>query len=133
VKPVKECPCGSGARYRECCGPRHDGTKPAETPEALMRSRWSAFALGLGDYLVDTLTANHEDRKIPRDALARALSQAKDRQRFMALTIKALPAADQVTFHARIFEKGKDVSFTERSTFVQEDGRWKYASGEIEE
>jgi len=98
-----------------------------------MRSRWSAFALGKGEYLVDTLAAIHEDRQMPREALARALSQAKDRQRFMELTIKALPAPDQVTFHARIFEKGKDVSFTERSTFVQEDGLWKYASGEIED
>lgn len=129
---AKDCPCGSGARYRECCGPRHDGTRPAETPEALMRSRWSAFARGLGEYLYDTLSSDHPDRQLPREIAARGLSQAKDRQRFLKLTIEELPSPDEVTFHARIFEKGRDVSFTERSRFVKEGGEWKYASGEID-
>lgn len=128
---VKDCPCGSGARYRECCGPRHDGTKLAETPEALMRSRWSAFALGKGEYLYDTLAADHPDRQMPRSIAARELSRAKDRQRFLKLTIVEVPSPEEVTFHARIFEKGRDVSFTERSQFVKENGAWKYASGEL--
>lgn len=42
-----------------------------------MRSRFAAFALGLGDYLVDTLAADHEDRAAaPREALVRELSRA---------------------------------------------------------
>lgn len=47
------CVCGSGADYRQCCAPLHEGT-PAETAEALMRSRYSAFALGLEDHLFRT-------------------------------------------------------------------------------
>jgi SEC-C motif-containing protein len=128
---VKDCPCGSGLRYRECCEPRHDGTKPAETPEALMRSRWTAFALGKGEYLYDTLSSDHADRQVPRAAAARELSRAKDRQRFMKLTIVELPSPSEVTFHARIFEKGRDISFTERSQFVRENGAWRYSGGEI--
>lgn len=126
-----ECPCGSGARYGACCGPRHDGTKLAETPEALMRSRWSAFALGKGEYLYDTLAADHPDRQAPRAAAARELGRAKDRQRFMKLTILDAEG-DHVRFHARIFEKGQNRSFIERSRFVQEAGAWKYADGELE-
>jgi SEC-C motif-containing protein len=129
---VKECPCGSSLRYRECCGPRHDGTKLAETPEALMRSRWSAFALGKGEYLYDTLSSDHPDRQMPRAVAARELARAKDRQRFLKLTIVEVPSPNEVTFHARIFEKGRDVSFTERSQFVRERGEWKYASGDVE-
>jgi GNAT superfamily N-acetyltransferase len=34
-----------------------------------------------------------------------------------------------VLFHARIFERGEDRSFSELSTFVREDGAWRYASG----
>ncbi|MBX3189956.1 MAG: hypothetical protein KF819_23225 [Labilithrix sp.] len=135
MTPPRDCPCRSGARYKACCGPIHGGARAA-TPEALMRSRFSAFALGLGDYLVDTLAREHADRALPREALARELAQIRDRRRFMGLEIReSRESGDEgwVTFHARVFEKGKDVSFAERSRFVREDGAWRYASGEIEE
>jgi SEC-C motif-containing protein len=130
----KSCPCHSGRRYAECCEHRHDGTQPAETPEALMRSRFSAFALGLGEYLVETLAANHPDRAAPRDVLARELSRARDTQRFLGLRIIHAATAGnrgEVLFHARIFERGENRSFAELSTFTREDGRWRYASGEL--
>jgi SEC-C motif domain protein len=44
------CPCGAGPSYDRCCGPLHDGA-PAPTAEALMRSRYSAFAVGRADHL----------------------------------------------------------------------------------
>lgn len=97
-----------------------------------MRSRYAAFALGLGDYLVDTLARDHEDRSLPREALVRALSRAKDSQHFMGLRILDA-TGDEVTFHARIFEKGEDRSFTERSTFVREEGAWRYLAGTVVE
>ena len=39
------CPCGTGRLLEECCGPLLDGV-PADTAEQLMRSRYTAFALG---------------------------------------------------------------------------------------
>ena len=42
---TEACPCGSGATYGECCGPIHDGTAKAKTAEALMRARYSAYAV----------------------------------------------------------------------------------------
>ncbi|MGH7280862.1 MAG: YchJ family protein [Polyangiaceae bacterium] len=130
-----KCPCHSGARYRDCCAPLHEGKTMATTPEALMRSRFSAFALGLGAYLVDTLAANHEDRSHDPKALAMALSRAKDAQRFMGLDIlETSEDGDRgtVKFRARIFERGVDKSFTEKSAFAREHGAWKYVGGEIE-
>ena len=44
------CPCQSGLDYAHCCQPLHQG-RPAPSPEALMRSRFSAFALGNTDYI----------------------------------------------------------------------------------
>ncbi|MBY5927308.1 MULTISPECIES: YchJ family protein [unclassified Halomonas] len=44
------CPCGSGLALADCCQPLHQGGT-ATSPEALMRSRYSAFSLGLDDYL----------------------------------------------------------------------------------
>ncbi len=52
-----------------------------------MRSRYAAFALGLGEYLVKTLAATHPDLDLPRDDLVRTLSRAKERQRFNGLRI----------------------------------------------
>ncbi|PZR52998.1 hypothetical protein DNL40_09725 [Xylanimonas oleitrophica] len=40
------CPCLSGDAYGACCGPVHSGDRPAVTAEALMRSRYSAYAVG---------------------------------------------------------------------------------------
>jgi SEC-C motif-containing protein len=93
-----------------------------------MRSRYTAFALGLGEYLVDTLASSHPDRDLPREALVTKLSGVKDRQRFLGLRI-VRAEGNEVLFDARIFERGEDRSFAELSTFVRDDGRWAYASG----
>jgi len=128
----RDCPCGSGQRYRACCGPFHEGAASAETPEALMRARWTAFALGRGDYLFETLASDHPDRAAPRDAAVRELSRARERQRFLRLTVLHSSASGdegEVLFLARIFEKGQDRSFAELSAFRREEGAWRYASG----
>lgn len=52
---LQTCPCDSGKRYTACCGPLHSGKDHARTAKQLMRSRYSAFAIGgLGDYLLQT-------------------------------------------------------------------------------
>ena len=95
-----------------------------------MRSRYSAFALGLGSYLVETLAATHPDRRRPPAELARELGQAHRTQRYMGLTIFAA-RPDEVLFHARIFVQGRDHSFVELSSFAREADGWRYAAGEL--
>jgi SEC-C motif-containing protein len=133
-KPPRECPCHSGLRYGACCKPLHEGQREADTPQALMRSRYSAFALGLGAYLLRTLTADHPDRA--DDDAERALAQTREGHRFLGLTILEEQAAgDQgvVVFRARIFSRGVDQSFTERSRFRREGGAWRYEGGDLVE
>jgi SEC-C motif-containing protein len=133
AKP-RPCPCFSGLRYAACCRPIHEGARRAETPEALMRSRFAAYALGLGRYLVETLASTHPDRVHGEEVLAQSMSHAKDTQRFLGLEIRETSHdgdRGEVVFHARIFERGVDRSFDERSQFVRENGAWKYASGEV--
>jgi SEC-C motif-containing protein len=99
-----------------------------------MRSRYAAFARGLGAYLVRTLSVDHPDRAHDEAALALALSRVKDRQRFLGLTILASHVEGdrgEVLFHARIFERGVDRSFTERSRFYREALGWRYAGGDL--
>jgi SEC-C motif-containing protein len=116
-------------RYAECCRPYHRGEQP-KTPEALMRSRYAAFALGLGDYLAKTLAQCHPDRAAPAEALARELGRVKERQRFMGLRI-VRAEGDEVLFEAKVFERGVDRSFAELSTFCLEPDGWRYASGHL--
>ena len=93
-----------------------------------MRSRFAAFALGRGAYLYETLAESHPDRDTPCATAVRELSRARERQRFLRLAI-LWAAEDEVLFHAGIFERGEDRSFAELSSFVRENGRWRYASG----
>jgi SEC-C motif-containing protein len=100
-----------------------------------MRSRFSAYALGLGEYLVDTLSAHHEDlATCSRQELADELSLVRSTQRFLGLRIVCSSIDEalhegEVLFVARIFEKGADRSFGELSRFVREEGAWCYVDG----
>lgn len=49
--PDARCPCLSGNAFGDCCGPVLAGTTPAPTAERLMRSRFTAFAVGDVDHL----------------------------------------------------------------------------------
>lgn len=103
-----------------------------------MRSRYAAFALGLGAYLVDTLATAHPDRSLARESLVRELSRARVTQRFTGLRVLFSatggpsgedPDRGQVLFLARVFVDGRDRSFVELSDFARESGAWRYAGG----
>jgi SEC-C motif-containing protein len=122
------CPCDSGQTYGDCCGPWHAGLSDgvyAPTPEALMRSRYGAYVLGLLDYL---LTTWHPSTS-PGDL---ALSPVK----WLGLEVRHAQAtgdAGVVEFVARYRDSGKGVRLHEISRFVREDGRWLYIDGQMQE
>lgn len=97
-----------------------------------MRSRFTAFALGLGGYLVKTLAASHPDLQLKREELIAGLSRANLEQRFVGLRILHTMQEDtrgEVLFFAKIYTRGADASFAELSEFTKENGAWRYASG----
>jgi SEC-C motif-containing protein len=59
------CPCGSGKPYSDCCEPLISGAQVAESPEALMRSRYTAFATQQVGYLEHSL---HPSQRSDYDA-----------------------------------------------------------------
>jgi SEC-C motif-containing protein len=125
------CPCGSGRLFKECCRPLHRGEREADTPEALMRARFAAFATGNVDFLVRTLHPEHEDRARPEADVARELRDACRELRYMGLQILETQPA-RVRFRVKVFHRGKDVSFTELSEFAREGGEtggWRYLRG----
>lgn len=62
------CPCLSGQPYDECCGPLHRAEQHAPTAERLMRSRFSAFALGDAAYLLRSWHASTRPESLELDA-----------------------------------------------------------------
>ena len=117
------CPCFSGKPYHECCEPYHKGSL-VPTPLALMRSRYSAYALKNADYILQT---THPD-------LLKKISSKEEILQFCHETsfdgLDILDSdSENVTFKAHLSRDGKDISFTEKSHFKKSDGRWKYHSG----
>lgn len=127
------CPCGSGPKYGACCRPYHLGAEPPD-PVALMRSRFSAYALGEAEYLVRTLHPEHADRARPEPELLAELRRARQRLNFTRLRVLdhdlgADGSTGRVLFHAEIYERGVECSFLECSRFARTSEGWRYLSG----
>ncbi len=121
------CPCGSGRAYAQCCGALHAG-KAATDAEALMRSRYSAYTLGMGDYLARSWHAS----TLPHDFLLDL--GASPALTWLGLSIKHCrdcgPGAAEVEFVARYRVGGGSATrLHERSRFIREDGHWFYLDG----
>ena len=127
------CPCGRGdARGRPrafaaCCGrylADFDAT-PAPDAEALMRSRYSAFVLEDGAYLLATWHPSRRPEHVDFEPGLKWLGlEVREHRR-----VDATHA--EVEFVARSRLGGRAHRLHERSRFVCEDGRWFYLDGEI--
>ena len=132
---ARDCPCGSALPYRACCGPLHRGEREATDARALMASRYAAFATRQVDYLWRTLDPEHEDRARPQAEVLAGIRRSCETNRYMGLRIlgHAPPDASgvaRVLFVARVFERGKDRSFAERSEFRHDGVGWRYWRGD---
>lgn len=127
------CPCGSGKPFAFCCEPALSGRKPAATAEALMRSRYTAFALGAIDYLIRT-TARR--KRAPQDAeLLAEQTQVTTWTGLEILATEAGRAGDQlgmVEFKASFDSPEGSAILHERSNFEREEGHWVYTDGDVE-
>ncbi len=118
------CPCASGRALADCCGRWHATLSAPDAP-SLMRSRYSAFVLALGDYLLATWHADTRPVVIefPPDL------------RWLGLEIRASAQTDAdhstVEFVARSKRAGRAMRLHEVSRFVRVDGRWLYLDGSL--
>ena len=121
-----QCPCGSGMAYAACCGLYHLGVAlgdGAPTPEALMRSRYSAYVLGLIDYLLATWHASTSPGELELPPV-----------KWLGLEVlhsQASAEAGVVEFVARCKEGGRAQRLHETSRFVREGATWFYIDGQI--
>ena len=125
-----ECPCGGGLDLADCCGLWHKGLSTgahAPTPEALMRSRYSAYVMALEAYLLSTW---HTSTRPP------SLDLSEDSNtRWLGLEIRKHEQTGTdsaiVEFVARYKIAGRAHRLHETSRFVREQGRWYYVDGQF--
>ncbi|WP_346984125.1 YchJ family protein [Chryseobacterium sp. POE27] len=121
------CPCCSGKTYEECCKPYHAGEKYAPTAEALMRSRFSAFAIPNGEYLMETTFPSKRKYHNKKD-----LQEWGEINTWTKLEIVSKPAVNKVEFKAFYTDENGDPQIHhELSTFKMIQNRWFYATGEF--
>ncbi|MFY1671680.1 YchJ family protein [Plantactinospora sp. WMMB334] len=119
---ARRCPCGTGAAYPDCCGALHGGRTVAATAEALMRSRFSAYAVGDAGYLLRTWHSTTRPARLTLDPA----------HRWTRLDILdtdrggIFDTAGTVEFRAHYRRSGLPGEVHERSRFGREDGQWRY-------
>lgn len=115
------CRCGSLLAYSQCCEPLHQGM-PAANPEALMRSRFCAFAMGNVDYLLKSWHSSTRPAPLELDGA----------QWFRLEVLSQSQSGDsgQVHFKAYFSEGGSCSVLEEQSNFVREGGHWFYVDGD---
>lgn len=127
------CPCFSGLTYVQCCAPFHRG-QPAPNALALMRSRYSAYATGNINYIIQTTHPKHQDQSQSLEVRREAIKQFCKTTSFEGLEILESEEGESVsyvTFHAILKQNNQNVSFTEKSKFEKIDSYWFYLSGDI--
>lgn len=127
-----ECPCHSKKPYATCCKPYHDKIRLPENALLLMRSRYSAYALSLVDYIVQTThPTNSLFKKSPLAIKSDILHFCEETQ-FIGLDILDFTDGTTkayVTFTVHLIQGGKNTGFTEKSLFLKRDKKWLYVQG----
>lgn len=124
------CPCGSGRDDSDCCLPVLAREREPETAEELMRSRYTAFARGDVDWIMES---HHPDTvsEIDRDEVETWSTGSE----WLGLKIRETDAGGPdddegvVVFRARYRPQGgQQVEHVERARFLRHEGAWKFHS-----
>ena len=123
----KRCPCGTGLTYGECCYRFHSGEWVAPTAEALMRSRFTAFAVGNSQYLLDTWDPETRPSELGLDV-------GIDFYRLDILeTTGGGPFDSTGTVKFQAFYKGLASGVQEEDSTVRKvNGAWVYSTGDVD-
>lgn len=128
-----KCPCNPTKNYTDCCKKAHDNILSVNSAEALMRSRYSAFALANIDYLQQSHhSKTRPSKKEKKETLLWAKSVAWLKLEVLQTT-KGTENDTQgtVEFKAVFMENGKLNNIHENSNFCKENDHWVYVDGKF--
>ena len=120
------CPCGIGS-YSSHCGEVHrNGAGLGVSAEALMRARYSAYVRADREFLMQSW---HPNTRPP--ALSFDPNVAWHGLEVVAVHGGGMLESEGIVeFKARFSRGSENLELHERSSFVREEGRWFYLSGD---
>ncbi|MEU4095739.1 YchJ family metal-binding protein [Streptomyces sp. NPDC026673] len=122
--PGAPCPCGLPAAYGDCCGRYHSGHAEAPTAEALMRSRYSAYAVRDAAYVLRTWHPETRPADLDLDRHLRW-----ERLEILSTTDgSAFHSEGTVAFRAHYSLRGEHDAMEEHSRFIRHEGAWVYVA-----
>ena len=127
---MSKCPCGSNIAFDECCSRYISGSQHAETPEALMRSRYSAYTIADISYIKSTMKGKASENydEVAAGEWARNIG-------WLGLTVLKSSIEDDnkgfVEFVARYEHDGNFQKIHENSEFHKVNGLWYYVDGTL--
>lgn len=123
--PGGRCPCLSGSAFGECCAPLIAGERDAPTAAQLMRSRFTAFAIGAREYLLATWHPSTRPTSLELDP-------AMHWYRLDVIATRGGRPFDRdgtVEFRAYYRAGAERGDLHETSRFVREGQGWRYVDG----
>lgn len=122
-----KCYCNNNKSYKACCEVFHLNNGKTETAEQLMRSRYSAFVLANGDYLMQT----HHISTRPISEKKAIVKWAKSVEWIKLEILKTTEGLSNnedgtVTFNAYFYDNGTIDIIHEKSAFIKENNSWYY-------
>lgn len=126
------CPCGSGHAFEVCCEPYLLGRLAAPTAEALMRSRYTAYALCSIDYLYKT-----SGTRVRKEFDAEGSKRWAEAAEWSGLEVLSSEGggeqdeAGKIEFVAHYAVKDKQFDHHENAVFNKINGQWFFIDGEV--
>ncbi|WP_083602066.1 YchJ family protein [Thalassotalea sp. PP2-459] len=137
------CLCGSKQNENACCKRIVEGSRVANFPEQLMRSRYYSYAVKNVNYLCNTYTSPQKVASLKADIsawcqqtqwLKLVIHDAENisREEFMQRASNAQSSLlPTVTFSAFFIVDNVYCQMSEKSRFTVEDNQWRYESGDV--
>ena len=121
------CPCGTNLTYKNCCGQYIENKAIPQTPEQLMRSRYTAYTLVNMDYIFDTMRGEALKSSSRKDSTEWAkTSKWLGLQILQTSPITSDSNDGEVEFIASYQQKNGRIDLKEHSKFERHEGRWYY-------
>ncbi len=138
---VTLCPCNSKNNFNECCRPIIEQKIVADSPEKLMRSRYSAYFIKNAEYIYNTYAKSSREKQSVAE-IAEWANQCKWlRLEILATSsitnisnvvdVKNAKDLPTVEFSAYYLFESKLCQLTEKSRFIKKDNHWFYLDGDI--
>jgi SEC-C motif-containing protein len=130
-----QCPCGSNNSFAQCCDLLISKNNSAQSPEQLMRSRYSAYATKHAEYIYKTYA---KDSQVSQSI--REIKEWAEQTKWLKLVIHSSSTFDTkhceailptVRFSAFYQHQNQYYQLTEKSKFCLEQDQWRYVDGEI--